>query len=229
MLVFGGGTNQTWQLSFSGTPTWSTVAVSGTLPPASVQHTTVYDPIHDQMILFGGSTAPFSGSARRDAWTLSLSGASTWSKLALGTVPAGRSGMPMVYDSARDRLLISGGQYQGIVTYYFAETWEYDLSGDAHWNLLASGIDRENMVGIYDPVRDQMVLFGGQHLIHQAPEEGHFNDVNILSLSGTPTWTNLTPRGASGRSRSSCGIYDPVRDRLLVFGATTTTPCGRYR
>mgnify|MGYP003694565017 CR=1 FL=1 len=215
--------------SFSGTPTWSTLAASGTLPPASVLHNTVYDPIHDQMILFGGMNPSFFDPARRDAWTLSLSGTPTWSKLDLGTVPAGRNGAAMVYDSARGRLLICGGETSnGLSTSYFNETWQYDLSGDAHWNLLTSGIPAHDMVGIYDPVRDRMVLFGGWQYIRQYPLEGHYNDVNVLSLAGTPTWTHLTPRGHR-RPCMRVTAASTIRSGIVCWSSVATTPpCGRF-
>src|SRR4029078_12770439 len=65
-----------------------------------------------------------------------------------------------------------------------------------------------------------MILFGGN-----TGSSPYLSDVWTLSLSGTPSWTQLTPAGAppSGRFVPSM-IYDPVRDRLLVFGGTSAGP-----
>ena len=66
-----------------------------------------------------------------------------------------------------------------------------------------------------DPVRDRMVVFGGHGLVL-------FNEVWALSLAGAPAWTQLTPPGDTAeRAESHSAIYDPVRDRMVVFGGST--------
>jgi hypothetical protein len=69
---------------------------------------------------------------------------------------------------------------------------------------------------IYDPVRDRMVVFGGYG-------SGYLNDVWVLSLAGTPVWTQLTPSGTPPGARDAhSAIYDPVRDRMVVFGGSSS-------
>jgi hypothetical protein len=71
---------------------------------------------------------------------------------------------------------------------------------------------RSGHAAIYDPIRDRMVVWGGQN------EGGLLNDVWELSLGGLPAWTQLSPTGAPPPTRISfSAIYDPVRDRMLVF------------
>src|SRR5262249_50616094 len=84
---------------------------------------------------------------------------------------------------------------------------------DGTWDKL-SLCGRIGSSAIYDPVRDRMVVFGGQ-----AQGNLYLNDVWALSLAGTPAWTALTPTGTppSGRTGHTA-IYDPVRDRMVVFG-----------
>jgi hypothetical protein len=75
-----------------------------------------------------------------------------------------------------------------------------------------SPTSRRFHTAIYDPVRDRVVVFGGD-----AP--GVLNDVWALSLGGTPAWTELAPSGIPPSARYLHGaIYDPVRDRMVVFG-----------
>ena len=70
-LLSGGLSNETWKLSnangVSGIPAWAQVLPAGTLPPARVQHTVVYDANADRMIVFGGVT---SSGALNDVWVL---------------------------------------------------------------------------------------------------------------------------------------------------------------
>jgi len=55
-------------------------------------------------------------------------------------------------------------------------------------------------------------VFGGY-------DNSYRNDVRVLSLSGSPAWALLLPRGPRRLPASShAAIYDPVRDRMVVFG-----------
>jgi hypothetical protein len=66
---------------------------------------------------------------------------------------------------------------------------------------------------IYDPVRDRMIVLGGITVA------GDVNEVWTLSLSGAPEWTELHPEGEGPPPlRQSTAVYDPVRDRMVVFG-----------
>src|SRR5439155_6885991 len=73
--------------------------------------------------------------------------------------------------------------------------------------------ERYHHTAIYDPVRDRIVIFGGQG---QSP----LNDVWALSL-GTPVpqWSQLVPAGLPPSPRQGASaIYDPNRDGMIVFG-----------
>ena len=68
----------------------------------------------------------------------------------------------------------------------------------------------------YDPVRDRVVVFGG------FTGTKYLNDAWALSLAGTPAWRTLVPVGISPSAREGhSAIYDPARDRLVVFGGYT--------
>src|SRR5262245_21597156 len=104
MLVFGGTTKfgsgqnaDLLSLSLSGTdPLWVPIHASGTSPTGRYEHTMVYDPVRDRMLVFGGST-----DSRVSA--LSLTGTPIWTQLiASGPPPKPRSGHVAVYDPVWD-------------------------------------------------------------------------------------------------------------------------------
>src|SRR5262249_33600609 len=69
---------------------------------------------------------------------------------------------------------------------------------------------------IYDPLRDRMIVFGGNTNIPVGDPE--LNDVWALSLSAG-TWSALFPTGTPPHGRRDhTAIYDPVRGRMIVFG-----------
>jgi hypothetical protein len=79
-------------------------------------------------------------------------------------------------------------------------------------------VARQGHTAIYDPARDRMVVFGG------TAAGSSFNDVWALSFAGSPGWTQLTPAGTPPSMRyGPTAIYDPVRDRMVVFGGQVGT------
>src|SRR5688500_4786753 len=89
----GGFTNPILQ---AGSP-WAPVP-----PPALWVHSTIYDPIRDRLIVFGGQG--YAGSTN-DVWAFSLSGIPHWTRLSpSGTPPSPRSFHSAVYDSLLDRM-----------------------------------------------------------------------------------------------------------------------------
>lgn len=220
MLVFG-GTNGTTHFddvearSLLGEGIWSRVATTGTRPSARANHSALYDPLRDRMLVFGGSNG---GAGFNETWALDLSTGPEWSPLATsGTKPAGRSGQAAVLDPARDRMLVFGGRSGAV---YLGDVWELTLGATPTWSQLApSGTPpsaRGFQSAIYDPLRDQVVLFGG------VGSAGSLADVWVLSLSPSPAWTQLPLVGPSARNLQ-VAIHDANGDRLVIFGGRDGT------
>jgi hypothetical protein len=74
---------------------------------------------------------------------------------------------------------------------------------------------------IYDPVRQRFVMFGAT-----CTASCMYYSVWALPLTGPALWTagaaGLGPRARAG----AVSVYDPVRDRMLVFGGYGVKPCG---
>ncbi len=122
-LVFFGGlpnnlnnspVNNVYVLSnangLGGTPTWTQLTPSGTLPPGRYAPSVIYDAASNRMVVFGGS----NGSAMNDAWVLTnangLGGTPAWTQLApAGGPPLSRQGHMTVYDPASNRMTVFGG------------------------------------------------------------------------------------------------------------------------
>ena len=87
------------------------------------------------------------------------------------------------------------------------------------WSPLAPNPDypggQTTHTAIYDPIRDRMVVYGGDFV-------AHYDEVWSLSLGLNPAWTKLTVTGTTPGGRADhAAIYDPRRDRMLVFGGDT--------
>ena len=69
--------NDTWALSFAGTPTWTQLSPFGTPPSARILHEAILDGGRGRMVVYGG----WSGSWLADTWALNLNGPLEWVKL----------------------------------------------------------------------------------------------------------------------------------------------------
>ena len=126
-------------------------------------------------------------------------------------IPA-RAGHCAIYDPVSDRVWMFGGADASTLTNElwtfspFLKRWTLQFLGSA------SPSPRVGHTGIYDPVRQRMIVFGGNTGVRS-------NEVWALALSGGGGWTQLAPSGAAPSPREAhAAIYDPVGDRMIVFG-----------
>jgi len=212
LIVFGGssGSSAVWELSLSGTPTWNPLSPAGTGPGARQQHTAIYDPVRDRMVVFGGTAG---SSVYGDVWSLSLSGPPAWQQLApTGTITA-RYGHSAVYDPVGDRMIVFGGTTNG--SSYLADLHALSLGATPVWSTLTpvtgSPSTRMGHAAVWDPVRQQMVISGGNNSLYAS--------VWALSLTPSVTWTELAPIPTGYMAFSLIdhfAVYDPVQDGMLV-------------
>jgi len=197
-----------WQLSLSGTPQWTELA-PGPGPSARSGHRAAYDPVRKRMIVFGGYDVTFLN----DTWALSLDGPLAWTSLApLGSKPGVRVEHTVIYDPIGDRLVIYGGYDDPNNTSLLGDAWALPLGPLGPWTLLHGGGDPIwGHVAIMDPVRREMLVFSG------IDYDGFSNYSFTLDLFGTPQWLEHPPAGGP-RLVTPSAVYDPTRQRMVVFG-----------
>ena len=200
---------------------WSLYNPPGTLPNARDRHNAIYDPVRQRMIVFGG--LDYSVGYANDAWALSLTGGPSWTPLEpAGAPPPGRLQAAAVYDPVRDRMIVIGGVGPGNDD--LNDVWALTFSGSPTWTQLTpSGTPptaRSGFKAIYDPVRDRIVLFGGDSGTYDQPALE--NDVWALSLDASAAWSSIATSAPEPSPRSVyAAAYDPVRDRLVIYGGYT--------
>ncbi len=137
-----------------------------------------------------------------------------WSVLPVsGTAPLEHYLASVVYDPLRDRLLVIGSR-AGLPV----EVWAATLSGTPSWQKLATTGDPPSRWGhsaIYDAAHDRVVMFGG--VAWNSYPKVYLSDTWSLSLA-TGAWTQIATTGSQPPVREGHGaLYDPVRQRMLVF------------
>jgi len=225
MIIFGGrdGNPMTslWTLELTGTPRWVSHSVAGG-PSARSEHSTIVDPLRNRMLLFGG----ISGSGNQsDLWALSLSPQFAWSEITPNPQygePSARRAHTAIYDPVRDRMIVCGGNQ---LNASLNDVWALSLARQPAWQqIVPSGsfTAREYHSAVYDARRDRMIVFGGHR------NGTILGDVQALSLSGTAAWAAISPAGSPPQSRySHSAIYDPIRDRMVLFGGQSTLSADR--
>jgi hypothetical protein len=196
-----------WSLDLAGSGHWAPLQISGG-PGWRFEHTAIYDPEGDRMIVFGGS----NGDDLNDVWSLSLSGTPVWTQLfPAGTPPVPRKYSTAVYDSRRQRMILFGGKSDAPPLFPdLGDVWELTLAATPEWHPLSvmgpSPGTRRDHAAIYDPERDRMIVFGGYTNLPYTW---------ALDLSGAPTWEPL-PDGPGLQEEGA--VYDPTIDGVVVTG-----------
>jgi uncharacterized protein (TIGR03437 family) len=231
MIVYGGGTtgtpgclNDVWILSDPNSQRsaiWTPVQTTGSLPASRRNHSAVYDPNSNRMIVFGGNNCR---GAVNEVWILSNIGVAgavpTWTPMQpSGAAPPARQGHVAVYDAATNRMFVFGGDVNGSS---LNDLWVLNNAngsgGVPSWSQLsASGTPptaRTNADAIYDS-SNRMIVYGGNN------GSTVLNDAWALSgltnLFAPPTWTQL-PAPNGPLKTGAAAVYDVGSNRMIVFG-----------
>ena len=229
LLIFGGYghhypggpdeyLNDVWELSLDGTPAWTELHPTGTAPEGRLAGASVYDPLRQRFVGFGGTRG-----LPVDTWVLDLSGEPAWVSDSLGgTSPPGSYGMTAIYDIFRDRMLTFGGSTSDAYYGCHNDLWELSLSSPLTWTKLDPigplPAPRRTLTSVHDLIRDRMVIFGGWDGLSN-DTTSFLGDTWALALTPELRWTQLSPAGSLPVGRDAMGaVYDPLRDRMVVFG-----------
>jgi len=209
--------------SSAGAARWVPLSPADTTRPISrATHCAVLDEPGRRIVVWG-ERIPTG-----EIWTLPLDGPAVWSRIATEGVPPPRRAIASaIFDPVRRRMLIFGGGPGEGSFPTGNDVWALTLDGTPRWEELHPAGElpkpRDLHCAIYDPVRDRMLVFGG-YASDNPPYGSYENSVWELTLGGTPTWRALTPSGVPPSPRIGASmVYDPVRDRALVFGGNNPT------
>jgi N-acetylneuraminic acid mutarotase len=225
LMYFTGG------LSAAYDPTarrWTDLAPPHSPPPV-VGGSLAYDPLHDEIVLFGGghvaeprpdgTVAGYTGT-----WIFSLQ-ANDWHELPRGLQPPPRMNARMVTDTRNNVLVVFGGDGQ---SHYLADTWLFDLRTRT-WRASKASAGPEARAGhftVYDPVTGWVIIGGGYNrreltdMWAYDPRDDHWHPMGNEVPAGFYLTADIAPEkrtlvlATSNRKpddRMTCNILFPVR------------------
>jgi hypothetical protein len=217
-IVLAGGTssirnwNDTWEWNGES---WTQVCGDGTAWTCSQvgrsSHGLAYDAIRERVVMFGGSGSATSGETYEwDGFEWSL--VCGFGTCGTSGTPEPRWGLGLVYDAARAKTLLFGGN--GASRY--DDTWEWD--GSAWTQVCRRPTDcprplRRGMHMVaYDAARARVVLAGGYGDESAQADTWEWDGASWTQVCGGDT--GCTYPGIHNGSLA----YDPQRSTTLLFG-----------
>jgi hypothetical protein len=215
LVMFGGQQGphlryDAWELALWTPSPWKVLHVGK--PGPRHGHTAIYVPTRDEVVLFGGngSTSFGDASAYNDVIVYPLDDPNWLALATTGTAPWPGSGHSAIYDPGQNRMIVYGGGNGAGAS----DLRSLSLGITPTWTrLTATGAlpgPRMNHTAIHDPIRNRMILYGGN---------GTDTRVFALALDGPPVWEQIVGQTAGIEPRvGHSAVYDPLRDRMIVFG-----------
>ena len=188
-------------------------------PPPVLGGSLAYDPVHDEMILFGGGHVAERGPDGKlrgytGTWAYSVK-ENDWRPLKTAVLPPPRMVTRMVCDTRRNVLVVFAGDGQ---THYLADTWIFDLRTREWRTSRAPGgpAPRAGHFTVYDP-ETGLVLVGGGYNRRDLTDMWAYD-------AGADRWRRAEGEVPTGFYLSA--DLAPVK-RLILLAANSRTPGDR--
>ncbi len=192
---------------------WTLLAVQTEGPCLS--SAMVWDPTRDVFVLYGGRDRNWGFPTETWEWSPE---SPAWRRCA-GTSeqkPVGRVSHTMVWDAARERMILFGGSDLELS---FNDTWSFEGATSRWVRLETTGNPppRSQHGMVHDPDTDKLIVFGGRGTNHQP-----LHDTWLLNLDSL-RWTQQDPTGAAPHPRARDHVQmarDPLSGMIIMRGAS---------
>jgi hypothetical protein len=187
-------------------------------------HAMAYDSKRQKLVVFGGYNFMQIDVLieQSDLWELDSS-TLTWENRTPAVLPPAwppaRYMAGLVYDSARDRMVLFGGEKNTVPEQVFDDLWEWDGASGTWTNRTPSPLPaawprgRSMHCMIFDPARARTVLFGGYPAGPYLNDLWEWDGVNFANRTPSPL-----PQSWPGARIEDAVAFDSSRGRMLLFG-----------
>jgi hypothetical protein len=220
LFLFGGddGTisGELWAFC-AGTESWELIRPAGQAPSPRYNHTMVWDPERQRLLVFAG-VRPGPDGLLNDLWAFAPQN-NRWERLSpAGPLPRRRGAHTAVWDPAHDRMLVFAGTF-GDAPDLLDDIWAYDPTADSWRRLDATGDapgPRQGHSAVWARTINRMLVFGGWNF---APgSQPGSNEVWAFDPVSN-RWEAISVRGIRPPPRlRHAAVWDSLNDEMLVFG-----------
>ena len=195
---------------------WSQISTTGSIPELK-NHSAVYDPIADRILVFGGRNA--NGLSSNELWALRIANYQWLRIIPNGNSPAARYTQNAYFDSLNNRMIIWSGQ--GIELYN--DVWAFNFGTNSWQQLWPDGnvngvpLKRYGTASIFDPESRNIITFAG------FTTSGRFEDTWTFHVDSLK-WTDRTnnPHPPKRCLHSACFVND--QKKMVIYGGQDTGP-----
>ncbi len=190
---------------------WQRLSVSGNVPHLK-NASTIYDPLGNRMIIFGGRTESGITNAM---YSLNLAN-SSWSEIipSAGSLPSARYTANAYYDINNNSMIIWSGQ--GNAGALYNDVWIFSLSSNT-WNriwpdsnLSGAPLRRYGTASMFEPVSGKITTYAGFTSIGRFEDTWTF-DVNSMN------WTERTNTPHPPKRCLHAGVYANDLGRFVIY------------
>ena len=203
---------------------WQQLSPAGDAPPPRRDHSLVAGELTSgpRLYLFGGRNG---GGELSDLWEYDIQ-AGEWNEIEANG-PSPRHGHNAVWDVSSGKMLVFGGQSG---SEFFNDLWQFDLGTNRWTELAPAGPVPAARYGAAAALRpspndpEGAILTPGDLLVtHGFTSAGRFDDSWQYDIEAN-TWTEVSPPDERPIERCLVrGAWDPLRNRLIIFGGQTTS------
>jgi hypothetical protein len=198
---------------------WAKINTAGNVPHFK-NHSAVYHPQSNNMIVFGGRNA--AGEASGQLWSLDLT-TNQWTQLTpTGITPLPRYSHNAHYDSLNNRMIIWSGQGAGQAL--FNDVWAYNFNSNLWQQLWPDGNTvgvpqkRYGTASVFDPVNRQFVTFAG------FTNSGRFEDTWSFKVDNL-IWQDRTTGFYPPKRCLHAGVFaNDLRKMVMYAGQNDNGP-----
>lgn len=196
-------------VSSTSEPELAPEVLTGVAPPVRFLMTTVWDPEAGRVLLYAG----YDRTVRSELY--SFDPATNRFELIAADGPPGRFAHTAIWNPDSSEMIVHGGASEG-GRGVLSDTWAY-RPADRAWRLLSTaGPGRAHAAAVWDTENHRMLLFAGTPGNYQDRDDGLWSFDPVSAR-----WTKLSaPNGPPPRYNHTA-TWDPVRNRMLVFGGWT--------
>lgn len=171
-----------------------------------------FEPLRGAAVLFGGDPGKGENQLASDTWSWD---GTDWELLQSATFPKRRYGAGLVFDAARQALVLFGGHAANLE--YFDDTWTWTKTGWVALNAAHGPSPRGEAAVNYDIRHGQLTAFGG--VVHAEVGIGSIGkpigETWVLDQAG---WAQRSPARSPSPRFAAASTYDLAANRFILFG-----------